>query len=457
MIEGALDKTDGSTLHGWAWNDARPDERLLVDVYDHESHALLASVTADAPRLDLARAGKGDGRHGFALDLRTVTEKVRLTVAARVSGTTRVLARSPLQVDLEGWAARAPRLKGRFCKVPFEKLVVSTDGARLCCPSYVPTSIGNPKTQTLDEIWNSPQAIEIRRSIVDGDYRYCLDLCPAIVQDRLPRVEELAPGVYEAAVAASQAPLPAGPRHLALLHDRSCNLSCPSCRSTVIAASVQERAEFQVILDRVIRPAFPSLRVLEFAGGEILASAHLKNVALSIDREATPDLRVAIISNGTLFDRAAWEQLRNIHGMVKLVYVSLDAAEADTFEELRRGGTWRETLANVEFLASLRREGRIGELGITFVVQKRNFREMRAFAALGLRLGCDRVMFHELVDFATYGAGGFAARDVCDPGHPEHEALLAELRDPIFAEPCVELTALHALRRRALLRETATA
>jgi sulfatase maturation enzyme AslB (radical SAM superfamily) len=457
MIEGTLDRTIGSSLNGWAWDAARPHERIVIDLYDHEERRLLASVTADQPRMDLVRAGKGDGRHAFSLDLRTVTSKHAFTVSARVSGTSFMLARSPLRVELEDWKARSQHLKGRFCSIPFEKLALSNDGARLCCPSYVPTVVGDPKTQTLDEIWNSPAAIEIRRSIVDGDYRYCLDLCPAIVQDKLPRIESLPPGVFEAAVAGASAPLPAGPRHLALLHDRSCNLSCPSCRATLIAATVQERAEFQVILDRVIRPAFPSLRVLEFAGGEILASAHLRSVALSIDREAAPDLRVAIMSNGTLFDRAAWDQLRNIHGIVKLVYVSLDAAAADSFQELRRGGTWPETLANVEFLSTLRRDGLIEQFGITFVVQQRNFREMRAFAELGLRLGCDRVMFHELVDFGTYPEGGYAARDVCDPGHPEHPELLAVLRDPIFAEPPVELTALHGLRRQALAMEAVSA
>ena len=84
MIEGTLDRTIGSTLNGWAWDSARPHEPVVVDLYDHDDRTLLASVTADAPRMDLVRAGKGDGRHAFSLDLRTVTGKRRLTVAARV-------------------------------------------------------------------------------------------------------------------------------------------------------------------------------------------------------------------------------------------------------------------------------------------------------------------------------------------------------------------------------------
>ena len=454
MIEGTLDRTIGSTLNGWAWDSARPHEPVVVDIYDHDDRTLLASVTADRPAWTwCARAratgatpsrwtcgpSPGSGVHGRGPRL----------------GHDRAAARSPLAVELEDWEARAPRLKGRFCSVPFEKLALSNDGARLCCPSYVPTVVGDPKTQTLDEIWNSPAAIEIRRSIVDGDYRYCLDLCPAIVQDVLPRVETLPPRRLRGRGGGGEGPdahrpqapgaaarplvqplLPVLPRD----HHR---------RHRAGAGGVPGHPRPRH------PPRVPSLRILEFAGGEILASAHLKNVALSIDKEAAPDLRVAIMSNGTLFDREAWEQLRNIHGIVKLVYVSLDAAAADSFQELRRGGIWPETLANVEFLSTLRRDGLIEEFGITFVVQQRNYREMRAFAELGLRLGCDRVMFHELVDFGTYAEGGYAVRNVCDPAHPEHQQLLAVL--PIRSSPsgASSCTALHGLRRQALAQEAA--
>ena len=55
----------------------------------------------------------------------------------------------------------------------------------------------------------------------------------------------------------------------------------------------------------------------------------------------------------------------------------------------------------MEFISSLRKQGAIEQFVILFVVQSRNFREMADFLRLGQRLGCDRVMFHELVDFKT--------------------------------------------------------
>jgi MoaA/NifB/PqqE/SkfB family radical SAM enzyme len=244
-----------------------------------------------------------------------------------------------------------------------------------------------------------------------------------------------------------------GPRHLAVLYDRTCNLSCPSCRTTVLSATPREREEFKLVLERVVRPALPSVKVLEFAGGEVLASAHLRSVLEAIDRRECPDLRVVLVTNGTLFDRKAWDRLSNIHGIVRSIYVSLDGTSKATFEELRRGGAWEETFANVEFISSLRRQGEIEELAILFVVQARNFREMADFVRLGQRLGCDRVLFHELVNFATYSPTEFKARSVVSPSHPLHPQLLAELRDPVFDDPRVVLASFATLRQQALAHQ----
>jgi sulfatase maturation enzyme AslB (radical SAM superfamily) len=446
MIEGTLDQAVGRTLHGWAWDDSRPDDPVTVDLYDHDTRALLQSVTAGLPRTDLREAGKGNGRHGFSVNLPAT--KRRLAVSAKVSGTDFILARSPLHIEIGEGENREARLQGRFCPMPFEKLVLQSDGARLCCPSYLPVVVGDPGTQTLDEIWNSEMAIEVRRSIIDGDFKYCLDLCPAIGQGTLPMASAAPPE----AVAARSGPLAWKPRELALLYDRTCNLSCPSCRTSILAATPREREELQTILERVIRPALGTLKVLEFGGGEVLASHHLRSVLASVDPQANPDLRVAIMTNGTLFDCDAWSDLRNVHGIVHLVYVSLDAASKETFEELRRGGLWERTVANVEFISTLRREGEIEEFGILFVVQARNFREMRAFVQFGKRLGCDRIFFHELVDFGTYPGRGFEERCIVSPSHPRHRELLAELQDPIFDDPSVDLTNLRSLRAAHLAR-----
>ena len=457
MLDGSLDKTNGRMVLGWAWDDGSPADPVAIEVYDHVTGTVLQTVVANLPRIDLRKYGKGDGHHGFSAELPSESFRPGLLVSARISGTRYVLPNSPLRPGDDEQTRlpdRAERLAGRFCSMPFEKLALDADGAHLCCSSWLPTVVGDPNTQSLDEIWNSKAAIEVRRSIIDGDFKYCLDRCPAIQEKSLPLVSQLHPDVYARAVAAKSAPITTLPKHLAVLYDRTCNLSCPSCRSTVLSATPKEREEFKVVLEKVIRPAMPGLKVLEFAGGEALASAHLRTVLGMIDRQAHPDLRVALFTNGTLFDRKAWDHLSNVHGITS-VYLSLDAATKPTFEELRRGGLWEETFANVEFISSLRKEGAIEQFAILFVVQSRNFREMADFVRLGQRLGCDRVLFHELVDFKTYSATEFKARSIVSPGHPQHGELLAELRDPVFDDPRVVLATFRTLRQQSLAAQPA--
>ena len=104
-------------------------------------------------------------------------------------------------------STRESPIEGQVLSMPFEKLVLQSDGARLCCPSYLPVVVGDVNTQTLDEIWNSEMAIEVRRSIIDGDFKYCLDLCPAIGQGTLPMASAVPPELYGPAVEARSGPL----------------------------------------------------------------------------------------------------------------------------------------------------------------------------------------------------------------------------------------------------------
>jgi len=62
-IEGALERLADGTLDGWCRSPDRPDARMTVEILDGDSIAL--SLLAQHYRQDLARAGIGDGRHGF--------------------------------------------------------------------------------------------------------------------------------------------------------------------------------------------------------------------------------------------------------------------------------------------------------------------------------------------------------------------------------------------------------
>jgi hypothetical protein len=61
--DGYHDLANCNYIEGWAWDANRPDCPVNVNIYDGAT--LLQTLPADRPRDDLARSGKGAGRHGF--------------------------------------------------------------------------------------------------------------------------------------------------------------------------------------------------------------------------------------------------------------------------------------------------------------------------------------------------------------------------------------------------------
>ncbi|MDT5019317.1 MAG: hypothetical protein QOD39_5477, partial [Mycobacterium sp.] len=145
-------------------------------------------------------------------------------------------------------------LKGRFCPRPFEVLVSGQStrwnedtnlteqvmgSSYLCdCAAWLPYVAGNVvEADSPDAVWNSDQAQEIRRSVLDGDYSYCSrTMCPAIVNDALPQSEDVTAPRLRRIIERHETVLEDGPRLIALGHDSSCNLACPTCRVGIVMA-----------------------------------------------------------------------------------------------------------------------------------------------------------------------------------------------------------------------------
>lgn len=176
---------------------------------------------------------------GCASDL--YAENIFIDCSRRQAAQTRVPS------EFEGLEAF---LAGSFCDTPWRHLEIAWDGhAFLCCPAWLPLRAGNARSQTLEEIWNSDFAVEIRKSILDGSFRLCSKIhCPKIAGRTLARRAEVnlpaaeltsaAPseGSVELNPAEFTSRVPFGPRKLSLSYDVSCNLACPQCRRDFMVA-----------------------------------------------------------------------------------------------------------------------------------------------------------------------------------------------------------------------------
>ncbi|CAM5215480.1 hypothetical protein ARD30_00075 [Bosea thiooxidans] len=117
-LNGRVDALDGSRLHGWIWDETRPDEAMTVRLYCDGK--LVCEAKADQSRIDLRRNGIGDGRHAFSMDLdeALLAARARLTVIG-VSPTTgsELELRLPAPDELAAEAAIAVPLSRFFDKV----------------------------------------------------------------------------------------------------------------------------------------------------------------------------------------------------------------------------------------------------------------------------------------------------------------------------------------------------
>lgn len=336
-------------------------------------------------------------------------------------------------------------LGDKFCPMPFTHLSTSFKGDAFacCCPAWAPYAIGNiVDAPSADAVWNSKQAIEIRRSIHDGDFKYCSrTLCSYIAARTLPSKAEIADPVLRRYIDEHTVALEESPSMVEMNHDQTCNLACPSCRTEVVTAGPEEQRVYLDAADRVLLPLLRKMKGMTYisGGGEAFGSTHYRKILASLNREEFPGLYVFLITNAQLLNARRWAEFPRLPEMIGNLSISIDAARGETYERLRRPGRWKVLMENLEWIAQTRAAGTIRRLQINFVVQAENFRELPEFIALGDRLGVDSFWLQRLTNYGALTEPAFEKADVTSPVHPEHGELLAILRQPFMNDSRIDM------------------
>jgi hypothetical protein len=353
------------------------------------------------------------------------------------------------QVPLDGSSTGSGRRR-RFCAQPFRHLEIAESGdAYLCCRGWLPVSVGNVWHQDVSSIWNGEKARAIRQSVLDDSFRHC-EACPFLetVSGCVRYVDELE-DPNERSILESGGTVGEGPVVANLAYDRTCNLSCPSCRTELVVArgrhlEMLKRMQRRLLDDKLL----DRIEWLYLTGsGDPFASHLYRDLLRSIDPGRYPHLRVRLHTNGLLFTPETWSDLGAVRSKVHDVEVSVDAAYGSTYAINRRGGDFQTLLKNLDFIATLRRDGPIANLQLSFVVQANNWREMPAFVELGEQFSADRIFFSALRNWNTFFDHEFKLRAVHLPDHPEHSRFRASLTDERLSRPQVTLGELGAPQR----------
>jgi molybdenum cofactor biosynthesis enzyme MoaA len=122
------------------------------------------------------------------------------------------------------------------------------------------------------------------------------------------------------------------------------------------------------------------------------------------------------------------------------VDVSIDSARPETFAVIRKGGTLKRLLANVEFLDGLRQRGEEKFwLSFRFVISALNYREIPEVIRLAKSYHLDEVEFSVMRQWGQFSAEEARSLFVFSPTHPEYEAFVEVLSAPELDDPIANL------------------
>ncbi len=187
-----------------------------------------------------------------------------------------------------------------------------------------------------------------------------------------------------------------------------CNLSCRTCirNSWSEPAGVMEPRLYRRLIEDL--GEVPSLQKVSFWGfGEPLLHPNIVEM-VSMAKELGAETQ--LITNALLLEKAIGEGLVSA-GLDSLV-VSIDGASAEAYTDVRSGADLDLVKQNVSHLRKARQRSRRHnpEIGIEFVIMRRNVGELRNLRQLALSLGASFIVLtnvlpytKELTDEILYG------------------------------------------------------
>ena len=310
-----------------------------------------------------------------------------------------------------------------YCAAPFTHMHLNRSGeVNLCYGSnWTSRPVGDIFKIDLWDLWNSPAAMEFRETIRDRSFRYCTDC-------RMPELHETGSAPLDPDLSMVG--------NLVLAYDRTCNLTCPSCRKGVEHPDDITLRVHNALLNSKV---WPHVQTLTTSGcGEPLSSplfwglcSHLGTVSRH------SDFGLQLMTNGLLVTPGNVEKiLRRVDKIVGFD-VSVDAARKETYAINRHGGDWSVLMDNLAYMASTGIP-----LRLNFVVQANNFQEMPGFAELASRFNAHHVRFDALNNWGMYTHEEYLEKAVHFPSHPRHEDLRTTLKHPALADRRVHLAQL---------------
>jgi uncharacterized Fe-S cluster-containing radical SAM superfamily protein len=342
--------------------------------------------------------------------------------------------------------------------------VMSDGTVNFCCAN--PTPLGNILRDGIDEIWNGERARTIRRQVARGEYGRAgcagcffwggnkdqishwpapeIPLTPSQSAAREVQRREYDSGLER---------LQSGPSVVFAQPSYACNIDCVMCnqRHAREAGDAYVDSPDALVASVIDLPVVPEMVILQ--GGEPLLSRTVLH-ALEVLAGRDANTQVSLNTNGLLLDRA----LGLLEGLRFLrLNVSVDAGDRETYEDIRRGGSWDRLTANLRRVIARRRPG--WTVNLHHLLMRRNLArvdawletheglvdQQRVFPIAGVENRSENVFcYHFLLDDCPGWEGALerALLRASERGDAELDAGLRYCRD-LLDGPCPVTATLH--------------
>ena len=328
-------------------------------------------------------------------------------------------------------------LKQYVCTVPFEALEIMEDRNYMCCASWLTKEL--PNGVPIKELWNSDEAIDIRKSVMDGSYRHCdKTQCPFLSRLISLKNNTSGPIVHindlddemKLYYDEQNGIVNKGPKIIQMSFDRSCNYKCPSCRVDMIVANSDKIKSVNLTIEEIEEAYSDSIETIYCSGtADPFASVSYRNYLRNFNPKKYPNLKsIHLHTNASLWNKEMWDSMKAIHPYVRSCEISIDAATKHTYENVTRlGGNWNNLISNLNFISTIEE---LQSIKCSFVVQQSNYTEMVEFLNLMQSIFQNKVkvFFGKITNWGTFTDGQFKLLQIWAPEHPEHKLFLEEFK-----------------------------
>ncbi|MFZ4857819.1 MAG: radical SAM protein [Desulfuromonadaceae bacterium] len=283
------------------------------------------------------------------------------------------------------------------CVMPWKALCMDESQGRIvalpCCLSWIRHDYGTVGIGPLHELWNSDGAQFIRERIATGHQNEVCDRnCPFLIsgsygESALRIVDGSAEFVANQKlnlqeIAERRVVLRSKPMLVKVMPSLQCNLDCTMCFQEHGRDAEMSKQDWQDV-----EQLLPFVRELTFQGGEATLNPQFRKFLGTLSSQLYPQLRISLITNGTVFDKPLTHMLSRL--LLNSVIVSLNAATRVTYAGIAGKDLFARVMENLRGWIDLSRNHPLGrfELFLSFVVMRSNFHELTQFLQLSERLG----------------------------------------------------------------------